>query len=163
MLICIWLLCKAARANPCECPSGVPQRVKHYSLNTVAAGTSPNLCTGYSLSSAPKRMLLHGIRRQVCIQMCWCLNLGALPCPSGTSAEAIKAAVFANGENRERKAESSRKSVIGFVCVQESQGTGWRGRSFSPLHRRGWSIKEGINPHRCVPPRSKLESEWATG
>lgn len=41
MLICrqrSWLLYKAARANPCECPSGVPQRVKHYSLNTVSAG-----------------------------------------------------------------------------------------------------------------------------
>lgn len=85
--------------------SGVPQKVNHYSLTTAAGETSPHLCTVYGLSSV-HRLMAH-----------CCLNVGALPQSSGTTAEFIKAELSVCGERRERKAGSAGRSVTEFACI----------------------------------------------
>lgn len=109
--------------------SGVPQKVKHYSLMTAAGETSPNLCTVHNLSSVHKVMPPYGVRRWVCTQLHCYLNVGALPQSSGTSAEFIKAVISVYGERRERKAESNGKSVAEFLCIAPYA---WTQRAKSP-------------------------------
>jgi len=90
--------------------SGVPQKVKHYSLKTIkSVGGQVQICTVASLSSVHQLRPPYGIRRQVCTQPRSCLSTGAPPQSSGTSAEFVKAAISACGERRERIAESNGK------------------------------------------------------
>lgn len=138
--------------------SGVPQKVKHYSLMTAAGETSPNLCTVHNLSSVHKVMPPYGVRRQVCTQLHCYLNVGALPQSSGTSAEFIKAVISVYGERRERKAESNGKSFSASHPMRELSvpkvPRNWgRHRAMrlptegATACRRWGTTEEGINPH----------------
>lgn len=139
--------------------TGVPQKVKHYNLTTVAV----QICARciYSLSSVHKHATVW-YKEAGLHTAALCLNTGALPWSSGTSAEFIKAEISLYGERRERKAESTGKSLTEFVCIaldvwtQCARSAGELGKEAEPFYlategatacRRGGTTEEGIKPH----------------